>query len=191
MVIDGHQRLITLYYFYEGIFHDTGKEFALYECESHYEGAKYKSLGEEDRRRLDDSIIHATIVKQDEPTEDYSSIFHIFERLNTGGTLLRNQEIRNALYEGKFNDLIIKSKSGLKKLIKLSCSLIRDPDDYTSDLLIIGRNITKGNNNYGKLIQGNSYLIDDKTNNFAINLFIDLLMSNREGLFISRMKTEE
>lgn len=32
----------------------------------------------------------------------------VFERLNTGGKQLNAQEIRNAIYSGKFNDLIIK-----------------------------------------------------------------------------------
>ena len=105
-VIDGQQRLLTLLYFYSGVFHNTGREFSLYKCESQYEGATYKSLSEEDRRRLDDSIIHATIVRQDEPSDDYSSIFHIFERLNTASTQLVNQEIRNALYHGRFNDFL-------------------------------------------------------------------------------------
>lgn len=59
-----------------------------------------------DRRRLDDSILHATIVKQDVPTQDKSSIYHIFERLNTGGTRLYPQEIRACIYHGKFNDLL-------------------------------------------------------------------------------------
>jgi hypothetical protein len=107
VIIDGQQRLQTLLYFYEGIFHNTGKEFSLYKCESQYEGITYKSLTEEDRRRLNDSIIHATIVRQDEPSDDYSSIFHIFERLNTASITLTNQEIRNALYHGEFNDFII------------------------------------------------------------------------------------
>ncbi|TET37299.1 MAG: DUF262 domain-containing protein [Dehalococcoidia bacterium] len=106
LVIDGQQRLLTLQYFYDGIFHKTGREFALKDIESDYEGTTYKSLPEEDRRRLDDSIIHATIVKQDEPSEDNSSVFHIFERLNTGGALLHPQEIRTAMYQGEFNDLI-------------------------------------------------------------------------------------
>jgi len=57
LVIDGHQRLITLYYFYKGIFKD-GKEFNLKQVQPQYQGATYKSISEEDRRRLDDSIIH-------------------------------------------------------------------------------------------------------------------------------------
>jgi hypothetical protein len=51
---------------------------------------------------LDDSIIHATVVRQDQPTEDQSSIYVIFERLNTGGLNLQPQEIRVALYHGRF-----------------------------------------------------------------------------------------
>lgn len=106
LVIDGQQRLRTLQYFYTGIFADSGREFALTGVQSEFEGATYKSLSDEDRRRLDDSILHATIVKQDVPSNDDSSIFHIFERLNTGGTLLQPQEIRACIYHGEFNDLL-------------------------------------------------------------------------------------
>ena len=61
---------------------------------------RFKDLDTEDRRRLNDSIIHATIVRQDEPTEEQSSIYMIFERLNTRGVNLQPQEIRVALYHG-------------------------------------------------------------------------------------------
>lgn len=108
LVIDGQQRLRSLQYFYDGIFHDTRREFALRDVQEQYEGVTYKSLSDEDRRRLDDSIIHATIVRQDEPSEDNSSIFNIFERLNTGGVLLQAQEVRAAIYGGEFNNLIRK-----------------------------------------------------------------------------------
>jgi uncharacterized protein with ParB-like and HNH nuclease domain len=104
LVIDGQQRLKSLQFFYTGIF--QGKEFRLKDVQEQFEGSTYKSLREEDKRRLDDSIIHATIVKQDEPTEDNSSIFHIFERLNTGGLTLRPQEIRACIYYGEFNELL-------------------------------------------------------------------------------------
>src|SRR3989441_7316791 len=106
MVIDGQQRLRTLEYFYEGIFRPAGREFALQGVQPRFDGATYKRLADEDRRRLDDSILHATIVKQEQPSEDESSIYYIFERLNTGGTTLRPQEIRTAIYHGPFNDLL-------------------------------------------------------------------------------------
>ncbi len=108
LVIDGQQRLRTLQYFYNGVFEPNGKTFALKGVQSKFSNATYKALQDEDRRRLDDSIIHATIVKQDEPSDDDSSIYYIFERLNTGGTLLQPQEIRACIYHGKFNDLLRK-----------------------------------------------------------------------------------
>jgi len=43
---------------------------------------------------------------------DLSVRFDLFERLNTGGILLTNQEIRNCIFRGKFND-------SLKKMSKL------------------------------------------------------------------------
>jgi uncharacterized protein with ParB-like and HNH nuclease domain len=101
MVIDGQQRLLTLQYFYEGIWPSTKREFALKGVQEHLENVTYKSLGDEHRRRLDDSIIHAIIVKQDEPSDDASSIYHIFERLNAGGVLLTPQEIRTAIFHGE------------------------------------------------------------------------------------------
>ena len=106
LVIDGQQRLSTLQYFYDGVFEPTNLVFALRGVQEQFKGLTYKSLPEEDRRRLDDSIIHLTIVKQDEPSDDDSSIYHIFERLNTTGRILLAQEIRACLYHGDFNELL-------------------------------------------------------------------------------------
>lgn len=104
LVLDGQQRLKTLEKFYEGIF--QGKEYRLESVQEKWKGRTYKTLDVDDRRRLDDSIIHATIVRQDEPSEDQSSIYLIFERLNSGGTFLQPQEIRVALYHGQFATLL-------------------------------------------------------------------------------------
>lgn len=106
LVLDGQQRLKTLQAFYDGIF--QGQEYLLENVQEKWQGMSYKTLKPEDRRRLDDSIIHATIVRQDEPTEDQSSIYLIFERLNSGGTFLQPQEIRVALYHGQFASLLSK-----------------------------------------------------------------------------------
>ncbi len=106
LVIDGQQRLLTLQYYYGGIFADSQREFVLRGVQEQFKGLGYKSLPTEDQRRLDDAILHATIVQQEEPSEDQSSIYHIFERLNTGGTQLVPQEIRACIFHGEFNDLL-------------------------------------------------------------------------------------
>lgn len=110
LIIDGQQRLKTLQYFYRGIFHN-GREFTLQHVQERFEGKTIRTLEESDRNTLDDSIIHATIVKQDEPSDDESSIYHIFERLNTGGTQLQPQEIRACIFYGPFNELLAELNS--------------------------------------------------------------------------------
>jgi hypothetical protein len=104
LVLDGHQRLFTLRAFYDGIL--DKKEYRLANVQARFEGKRYADLDPEDRRRIDDSIIHATVVRQDQPSEDQSSIYVIFERLNTGGVNLQPQEIRVALYHGELGDLL-------------------------------------------------------------------------------------
>ena len=104
LVLDGQQRLKTLEGFYKGVL--LGKAFKLETVQDRFKGLGYEDLEDEDRRRIDDAIIHATVVRQDTPTEDQESVYLIFERLNTGGTTLHPQEIRSALYHGKFAGLL-------------------------------------------------------------------------------------
>lgn len=111
LVIDGQQRLKTLQYFYEGQFADTGRVFELRGVQPQFDRLTYKTLRPEDKRRLDDSVLHATIVQQETPPEDDSSIYYIFERINTSGTPLSPQEIRACIYHGLFNELLRKLNS--------------------------------------------------------------------------------
>jgi hypothetical protein len=104
LVLDGHQRLKTLSSFFNNDW--EGKPFALENVQNRFKGKTYEQLDPSDRRRLNDSTIHATIVRQDQPSEDLSSIYLIFERLNSGGTSLQPQEIRVALYHGPFVELL-------------------------------------------------------------------------------------
>jgi uncharacterized protein DUF262 len=108
-VVDGQQRLRTLRSFYDGAF--GSRVFALKGVSPRYEGKRHADLSPEDQRRLDDSIIHATIVRQDEPEDDDSSIYMIFERLNTEGSQLTPQEIRSTVSRGPFNELLDKLNS--------------------------------------------------------------------------------
>jgi hypothetical protein len=104
LVIDGQQRLKSLQFFYEGLFNK--RAFELTGVTKRFKGLSYRTLPDEDRRRLDDSIIHATVVKQERPSQDDSSIYLIFERLNSGATLLQPQEIRAAVYHGRLTETL-------------------------------------------------------------------------------------
>jgi len=104
LVLDGQQRLKTLQAFYRGSLRD--RTFRLQSVQEQFKGKTYDTLDIDSRRQLDNSIIHATIVKPDDPSGDQSGIYHVFERLNTGGTLLQPQEIRVALYHGDLITLI-------------------------------------------------------------------------------------
>jgi hypothetical protein len=106
LVIDGQQRLNTLRYFHDGVFLPTKREFALKFVQNKYLGKTYQTLSPADRLRFDDSIIHTTVVRQDEPSDDSSSIYYLFERLNTGSIELAAQQIRAAIYHGPFSDTL-------------------------------------------------------------------------------------
>ena len=111
LVLDGQQRLMTVKFFYDGYFNPNSnqslsKEFKLINVQTQFAGLTYKDLEDKDRIKIDNSIIHATVVKQDFPTDDNTSIYHIVERLNNGGRRLTPQEIRVTIYHGKFIDLI-------------------------------------------------------------------------------------
>ncbi len=107
LVIDGQQRLRTLQFYCSEKCREAGQAFRLTGLESRFNNLSYDDLRSEDRRRLNDSIIHASIIQQQSPDDDGSSKYSIFERLNTTSTPLSPQEIRSAIYGGKFNDLIV------------------------------------------------------------------------------------
>ena len=111
IVIDGQQRLKTLQFFFAGVFNPkpddaSQRVFSLIKVQPHYEGRTFKTLDENDRIRLQTSIVHATVVKQLEPTEEDTSLYHIFERLNSSGRRLTDQEMRIALFHGKLIEKI-------------------------------------------------------------------------------------
>jgi hypothetical protein len=106
LVIDGQQRLRSVFAYFDGKLPDTGQRFSLRGVRPEWDGRLYADLPDPDQIRLRDAVLRATIVDQLDP-KDNSSIFHIFERLNTGGTILKPQEVRNCIYHGSFNDLLV------------------------------------------------------------------------------------
>lgn len=98
MIVDGQQRLKTLQAFYNNDFND--QKFRLVDIAPQWAGKTIDDLDPDDRLRLDDSIIPTIVFKQDTPEDDDTSIYHVFERLNTGGTKLNPQEVRNCVDAG-------------------------------------------------------------------------------------------
>jgi uncharacterized protein with ParB-like and HNH nuclease domain len=104
LVVDGQQRLKTIHYFLDGKFPD-GTDFYLRSVKPHWEGKRFEDLKEPDKRRFKDGVLRATIFQQTDP-KDNTSVFEIFNRLNTGGMALKEQEIRNCIVRGPINDFL-------------------------------------------------------------------------------------
>ena len=124
LVIDGQQRLMSIYYFIKKrfprrekradlrqVFAEHGKipESVLHDEEyfqsfnlrlpeavpgngNKFHGLNYATM-DEYKTQFDLRPIRNIIVKQNSPSESDSSIYEIFNRLNTGGVNLRQQEI--------------------------------------------------------------------------------------------------
>jgi len=108
LIIDGQQRLRSVFaYFQERFPGEKKKVFQLTGVDKKWDGLSFDELLDADKLQLKDSVLRATVISQLDPKDD-TSIFHIFQRLNTGGTQLNNQEVRNCVYWGEFVKLLTK-----------------------------------------------------------------------------------
>src|SRR6266404_4860605 len=167
LVIDGQQRLMSIYYFIKerfprkekraalkSIFAQEGKipDTILAEDEyfepfrlklpaqipgqpNKFDKKTYSSLGDY-KSRFDLRPIRNVIVKQNVPRDDDSSIYEIFNRLNSGGMNLRPQEIRTSLYHSGFYEMLyrINRLEGWRRILKTP-----EPDLHNKDIEILLR----------------------------------------------------
>jgi uncharacterized protein with ParB-like and HNH nuclease domain len=136
LVIDGQQRLMSIYYFMKqrfprkekrtelgNIFDREGKipnkiledsnYFRPFKLKLSYKSEKpnklnnltYETLGDY-KTNFDLRTVRNIIIKQNYPANNDSSIYEIFNRLNSGGLNLRPQEIRSSLHNSKFDDML-------------------------------------------------------------------------------------
>lgn len=94
VIIDGQQRIESVVRFQRGVFGD--KAFRLTGVQERFSGLSFDKLSEEDQFRFENSVLRATIIQQLNPL-DNSSMYQIFERLNTGGMNLNPMEVRQAI----------------------------------------------------------------------------------------------
>ncbi len=178
LVIDGHQRLMTIYYFRKKrfpktearaklrrIFNEKGEipEQVLFDNRyftefnldlndpttrkvSPLHGLNYSTLAEL-KTSFDLRTIRNYFIKQMVPPDDDSSIYELFNRLNSGGINLKPQEIRASLYHSDFykdlNDMNL--NRNWRKLLGLV-----DPDIHMKDIEILLRG-------FAMLIKGKDY----------------------------------
>jgi hypothetical protein len=184
-VVDGRQRLTTLFDF-------MNDKFALSELNilKELKGKKFSELNSDEQSELEDYQLIAYVIKP--PTPDRIK-FDIFDRVNRGGTRLNNQEMRNALYQGKVTELLsrLNQNENFKKATDKAISNTRMKDKY-----IILRFISFYLLEEGKLLDKNNKLISYKSdideflgNAMAIvNEFNDKEIKEIENIFNISMK---
>jgi len=100
-VVDGKQRLTSLFEFLDNKYPLSHSLSIL----PHLRGKRFKDLTAAERAKIARyQFVTQTIIP---PTPDKIK-FDIFERVNRKGTTLNNQEMRNALYQGKATNLLEK-----------------------------------------------------------------------------------
>lgn len=110
IVIDGLQRLSAFYNFLvgkkeEGSYKRKKEEFQGMQYLKDFNGCTFDELPRQYIRRIKETTLVAYNVEKGTPDE---IVFNIFQRINTGGMILKPQEIRQALYQGKATLLIEK-----------------------------------------------------------------------------------
>ncbi len=109
LIVDGYQRIMTVYDYIRGIFTTDGKVFKLSNSDkinSRWRNSAFSELSKDEQRKIKSTTIHAIIFEQKKPENDDTSLFQVFERINTSGRTLTPQEIRNCVYQGSFNSLL-------------------------------------------------------------------------------------
>lgn len=104
-VIDGQQRITAIKNFYENQLKLTHLEIW-----NNLNGYTYAELPSDIKAQIDRRSISSIVIITESTSNDEEALFlkqETFERLNTGGVGLTPQEVRNCLYSGKFNQLLL------------------------------------------------------------------------------------
>jgi hypothetical protein len=161
VIIDGLQRTTTLHKF-------VNDEFVLSDLVAleKLNGKKFSDLPDEYKAKIEDKNLLLYVIKPSTPIE---VIYELFDRINTGGTPLNRQEVRNCIYLGKATDLLkeLSKADYFRKAIDNGVSSTRMKDrevvlrylafkmfdyekDYTGDLSEFVENAMKNINKMGE-----------------------------------------
>jgi hypothetical protein len=127
-VIDGLQRLNSLKRFFDRDFKLTGLEIL-----SELNKSDSKSLNPKALRILKNGLLRIIVISHDSNEEIK---YDVFMRLNRGSVRLTEQELRNCLYRGKFNEMLKKLSENLHFLALLN---LKEPHVRMNDCELILR----------------------------------------------------
>ena len=160
VVIDGLQRLTAFLNYLVGIPDEkTGErkkhEFTGLQYLRDFNGHTFDDLPRQYVRRINETPVIAYTVEKGTPDE---IVFNIFQRINTGGIELNDQEIRQALYQGT-STLLIERLAKKVEFIEATQNAIRT--DRMQDREYVLRFIAFTELNYKEEYEGNidSFLI--------------------------------
>lgn len=139
---------------------DAGKE-------SRYNGLKFATLDKDTQIKFRlRRFLRTVVVRQNKPDDDNnSSMFEIFNRLNTGGTPLNSQEIRASLYYCNFYRMLVRLNNDEKwrnllgkptqdlhskdiELILRSIALLDEGDNYSSKMVTFLNSFSQKSKNF-------------------------------------------
>jgi hypothetical protein len=110
LIIDGYQRIMTVRDYVKGIFSKDNSIFKLSKADKIHErwrGKAFLELSDDEQRKIRNTTIHAIIFMQQHPVNGDTSLYQVFERINSSGRTLLPQEIRNCVYQGPINSLLL------------------------------------------------------------------------------------
>ncbi len=110
LIIDGYQRIMTVRDYVKGIFSKDNSIFKLSKVDKIHErwrGKAFIELSDDEQRKIRNTTIHAIIFMQQHPVNGDTSLYQVFERINSSGRTLLPQEIRNCVYQGPINSLLL------------------------------------------------------------------------------------
>ena len=153
VILDGQQRLMSLYLYYKSKFFknitkqtinlkgilkekkekinssfeiELEKQYGLKDVEYEIEekdGKKvsitYKNLSDKDKRAINRPITVVEIIVQTSDDNKEAIYYKIFGNLNQGGTPLKNQELRNGIYQCELYDMLHKINNNNQKWRKI------------------------------------------------------------------------
>ena len=97
-VIDGQQRIYTLYRFFDNQFKLSGLKIL-----TELNGRKFFEMDSKLQKKLRKKTLRCIVISND---SDPDLKFEVFERLNSNTVPLNAQELRNCVYRGPFNYLL-------------------------------------------------------------------------------------